>query len=149
MLSDGDYKFLVCCIDCVQSLHDCSCWICSWTWWVYSCKCNFNGINTLCSKKRTHQNHGSSSIKSLPIFKFFTDRFSSKFAVKRLLKTTPHHKHVVTLLCEICLLHKLPCLRTEWSKLPHKIEPLKLIVEKNTHLVIYQFHGCLVQVQKK
>ena len=47
------------------------------------------------------QPRGYNSVKSQPIFNFFTRRFLGKFEVKRLLTTPPDRKHVATLPCNL------------------------------------------------
>ena len=84
-------------------------------------------------KKADHQTHGSNSRFS----KFFhcTGWFSSKFAVKCLLKIPSHLKRVATLPCEICV-QEIAMLKNCMNKLPCKI-PLQKIAVKNTRLMMW------------
>jgi len=52
---------------------------------------------TPCSKNGRHQTRGGNSANSQPTFKNFYARFSSKFAIKCLLKILPHVTCVATL----------------------------------------------------
>jgi len=107
-------------------------------------------------KKADHQTHGSNSRFS----KFFhcAGWFSSKFAVKCLLKIAPHLKHVATLPCEICV-QEIAMLKNCMNKLSHniqqpakevtqcwcKIYPLKIIVKKITRIMIWALFNSLTR----
>jgi len=64
----------------------------------------------------------------------FTDGLISKFAIKSLLNILLHVNCIATLPHEIAVFKKLPCSRTEWSKLWRKTQPLKEVVEE--HLLV-------------
>jgi len=46
------------------------------------------------------QSYGHNSVKSQPIYNFFTERFFGKFAVRYILKIPPHLAYVAKLPCE-------------------------------------------------
>ena len=54
----------------------------------------------------------------------FSDRLTRKFAIVT-LNIPSHIKHIATLPCENSAFQKLPCSRTECSKLWRKTQPLK------------------------
>jgi len=58
----------------------------------------------------------------------FTERLTNNFAIKSLLNIPPHLKHVATLPCEIFVLKKLPCSRTECSRLAIQKNCRKIII---------------------
>jgi len=58
------------------------------------------------SQKTGPKTHDHNSVKSLPIYYFFTGRFLGKFAVKCVLKIPPHLAYVATLPCETLMPEK-------------------------------------------
>jgi len=61
---------------------------------------SFTFLYTGWTKKAGPQTHDHYSVKSQPIKKNFTGRFFGKFAVKWVLKISPHLAYVGTLSCE-------------------------------------------------
>ena len=51
-------------------------------------------------QKNGPQTHDHNSVKYLPVYKFFTGKFLSKFGVKWILNIPSHHANVATLPCE-------------------------------------------------
>jgi len=76
---------------------------------------------------------------------FFTTRLNCKFAMKSSLNIPPLLKDVATLPREISTFNKLPCSRTEWSKLQCKTQPVKTFVEKNSCTVMLALFNSLTK----